>query len=210
MARKGDQTRERIIHESAALFNVNGYAGTSLADIIAAAGIQKGGLYRHFDSKEEIALAAVEHALRLRIEEVRAAVADDKSVVEQLSAICRTFLTLIERPTIPGGCPILNTAVEADDTFPPLKQEARQALDSLRLLIQRLIAQGKTRGEIQPYVNGDVVATVLISTCEGALMMSKLYDDPTHLYRAIDHLNAYFETLKGLPPRPDLDSYLDS
>ena len=76
MARKGEQTRERIIHESAALFNVHGYAGTSLSDIIAAADIQKGGLYRHFDSKEEIALAAVDYALRLRIEEVRAAVAD--------------------------------------------------------------------------------------------------------------------------------------
>lgn len=196
MARKGEQTRERIIHKSAALFNVHGYAGTSLSDIIAAADIQKGGLYRHFDSKEEIALAAVNYALQLRVEAVRAVVADDKPVVEQLGAICRTFLDLLESPTIPGGCPILNTAVEADDTFLPLKQEARQALDSLRLLIGRLIVRGKACGEIQPYANGDVVATVLISTCEGAIMMSKLYDDPIHLYRAIDHLQAYFETLR--------------
>jgi hypothetical protein len=45
-------------------------------------------------------------------------------------------------------------------------------------------------------VNGDVVATILISTCEGALMMSKLCDDAVHLHRAIDHLDAYLETLR--------------
>ena len=199
MATKGEQTRDRIIHESASLFNVHGYAGTSLSDIIEAAEIQKGGLYRHFGSKEEIALAASDYALRLRIDEVRAAVANDKPVVEKLGAICRTFLDLLENTAIPGGCPILNTAVESDDTFLPLKKKTRQAMDSLRLLIQQLIAQGKTHGEIQPYANGDVVATILISTCEGALMMSKLYDDQVHLHRAIDHLDAYFETLKGLP-----------
>jgi AcrR family transcriptional regulator len=197
MAAKGERTRARIIHESAALFNVQGYAGTSLYDIIAAAHIQKGGLYRHFDSKEAIALAALDYELHLRIEAVRAAVADDKPVVEQLGAICRTYLDLLEHPAIPGGCPFLNTAVEADNTSPPLKQQTREALDRLRLLVQHLLAQGKARGEIQPYTNSDVVATVLISTCEGAIMMSQLYDDPSHLYRAIDHLNAYFETLRA-------------
>lgn len=196
MASKGEQTRVRIIRESASLFNVRGYAGTSLSDIIEAAEIQKGGLYRHFGSKDEIALAALDYALWLRVEEVRAAVADDASVIEQLGAICRTFLNLIQNPAIPGGCPILNTAVEADDTSLALKRKARQALDGLRHLIQRLIAKGKTNGEIQPYVNGDVVATILISTCEGALMMSKLCDDRVHLHRAIDHLDAYFETLR--------------
>lgn len=99
-------------------------------------------------------------------------------------------------PVVIGSEDFLHTAVEADDTFLPLKQKTRQALDSLRHLIQHLIAQGKTRGEIQPYVNGDVVATVLISTAAGALMMSKLCDDPVHLHRALDHLDAYFETLR--------------
>jgi AcrR family transcriptional regulator len=197
MATKGEQTRERIIRESAALFNVRGYAGTALSDIIVAADIQKGGLYRHFDSKDDIELAALDYALSLRIEEVKGAVAEDKPVVEQLGAICRTFLSLTEDSNLPGGCPILNTAVEADDTSSSLKQKTCEALDKLRALIQGLVTQGKTQGEIQPYVNGDVVGTVLISTCEGALMMSKLSDDVVHLHRAIDHLDAYFETLKS-------------
>jgi TetR/AcrR family transcriptional regulator, transcriptional repressor for nem operon len=196
MATKGEHTRERIIHESAALFNVRGYAGTSISDIMAAAQIQKGGLYRHFDSKDELALAAVDYELRLRIEAVRGAMAEDKPAIVRLGAICQTFRDMVEHASIPGGCPILNTAVEADDTLAPLKQRTRQALDILRQLIQEVIAQGKARGEIQPYVNGDVVATVLIATCEGAIMMSQVCDDPLHLYRAIDHLNAYFETLR--------------
>jgi hypothetical protein len=78
------------------------------------------------------------------------AVADGGPVLEQLGAICRTFLKLVENPTIPGGCPILNTAVEADDTFLPLKEKARQTLDRLRLLIQHLISEGKRAGRFSP------------------------------------------------------------
>src|SRR5262249_2730892 len=183
--------------KSAALFNVRGYAGTSLADIIEAADIQKGGLYRHFRSKEEIALAAVDYELGLRVEAIIAATAQDQPVIAQLGAICHTFVELCENPAIPGGCPILNTAIEADATSLPLRDRARQTVEGFSRAIQSLIAEGKAHSEIGPYVNGEVVASVLISTCEGALMLSKLCDDPAHLYRAIDHLNAYFETLRA-------------
>lgn len=73
----------------------------------------------------------------------------------------------------------------------------QQGLDTLRMLISQMVADGKARGELQPYVNGDVVATLLISACEGALMMTKLYGDRVHLHRAMDHLRAYFETLRA-------------
>jgi len=197
MAHKGEQTRERIIHQSAALFNVHGYIGTAMSDIIEVTGIQKGGIYRHFSSKEEIALAALDYALEIRIAEVRYAVETHGSALDQLNAVSHTFLGLLKNNVIPGGCPILNTAIEADDTFQPLKKKAQEAMDSLRSLIHQTVTYGKDQRELQPYVNGDVVATILISTCEGALMMSKLYDDVIYLHRAIDHLEAYFDTLKS-------------
>lgn len=195
MYTKGQQTRERIVQTSAALFNVRGYAGTAMSDIIEAVGVQKGGIYRHFESKEAIMLAAFEYAMQRRIEAIQALLTPDSSTVEQLQVICNSFITLLEPPSLPGGCPILNAAIEADDLYPPLREKVQQGLNLLRSLIQHIIANGKERGELQPYVNGDVVATLLISTCEGALMMTKLYGDRIHLYRSIDHLRAYFETL---------------
>jgi AcrR family transcriptional regulator len=195
MPTKGEQTRERIVHQSAILLNVRGYAGTSMSDIIEAAGIQKGGIYRHFESKEAIALEACRYVLQQRIEDVNAAVRSEASAIHQLKAVCMSFLDLLAESRIPGGCPILNIAVDADDTNPPLKYLVQEATHQFRSLIQDIVHQGKAQKELPLYINGEVIATILISTCEGALMLSKLYDDAVYLHRAIDHLMAYFETL---------------
>jgi AcrR family transcriptional regulator len=166
-----------------------------MSDIIDATRIQKGGIYRHFDSKDAIVLAACEYALQVRMDAMIAAVQPGASTVHQLKAICETFLPLLDSPALPGGCPILNFTVESDDTDPVLKSRVQKTVDGLRLLIQQIVADGKARGEIRAYVNGDTVATLLIATCEGALMLGKLYDDRLYLTRAIDHLTAYFESL---------------
>ena len=52
---KGEQTRERILARSAQLFNRQGYFGSSLADIMRETGLEKGGIYNHFSSKEQLA-----------------------------------------------------------------------------------------------------------------------------------------------------------
>jgi AcrR family transcriptional regulator len=197
MATKGQQTRERIIQSSAALFNVRGYTGTSMSDIIEVTGVQKGGIYRHFDSKEAIMLAAFHYAMQRRIEDVQAALAAHQGAVDQLHVISLSFIELLGPGALPGGCPILNAAVEADDLYPPLKAQVQGGLEALHLLIRQVVADGITRGELQAFVSGDVVATVLIAACEGALMMTRLCDDRVHLHRTTDHLRAYFETLRA-------------
>ena len=52
---KGQLTRQRIIAQAAPLFNQRGYEGCSINDVMAATGLEKGGIYRHFESKEELA-----------------------------------------------------------------------------------------------------------------------------------------------------------
>src|SRR5208283_5028756 len=59
---KGEQTRREIVRKAAPLFNQKGFAGTSLADLMDATGLQKGGIYRHFSSKEELAAEAFDYA----------------------------------------------------------------------------------------------------------------------------------------------------
>src|SRR6195256_6799324 len=59
---KGEQTRRDIVQKAAPLFNQKGYEGTSLSDLMDATGLQKGGIYRHFASKEELALEAFDYS----------------------------------------------------------------------------------------------------------------------------------------------------
>src|SRR5436190_4666477 len=47
-ARKGELTRRRIVERAAPVFNQRGYAGTSLSELVAATGLEKGGIYNHF------------------------------------------------------------------------------------------------------------------------------------------------------------------
>ena len=53
--RKGEQTRQDIIHKAAPIFHQKGYDGAVLSDLMRATGLEKGGIYRHFESKEELA-----------------------------------------------------------------------------------------------------------------------------------------------------------
>jgi TetR/AcrR family transcriptional regulator, transcriptional repressor for nem operon len=62
---KGAQTRQRIIEQAAPLFNQGGMAGCTMQDILHATGLQKGGLYRHFSSKEELAVECLKYSLAL-------------------------------------------------------------------------------------------------------------------------------------------------
>src|SRR6266404_7918704 len=62
--RKGEQTRQEIIRKAAPLFNQRGYDGAALSDLMRATGLEKGGIYRHFSSKEALAAEAFDYAWR--------------------------------------------------------------------------------------------------------------------------------------------------
>src|SRR6202142_2462725 len=68
---KGTRTRQRIVELAAPVFNRQGYAGASLRDLIGATGLEKGGIYNHFGSKEQLALEAYDYAMNRVSERAR-------------------------------------------------------------------------------------------------------------------------------------------
>ena len=195
---KGEETRERILARSAQLFNRQGYFGASLADIMRETGLEKGGIYNHFSSKEQLALEAFDYAYGLVQQRVRAALAGKHNAIERLLAIVSVFQSEAEDPPVAGGCPILNTAIEADDANEVLRDRARSAMDDWRATIHRIVNKGIERQEIRPGTDADEVATILITTLEGAIMLSNLYKDPIYMKRAANHIVHYIETIKLL------------
>ncbi len=193
---KGEQTRERILASSAQLFNRQGYFGASLADIMRETGLEKGGIYNHFSSKEQLALESFDYAYGLIQERVRQALSGKFNAIERLLAIVSVFQGIVEDPQVAGGCPILNTAIEADDANEVLRDRARSAMDNWRTTIHRIVNKGIERQQIRPGVDADEVASILIATLEGAIMLSNLYKDPLHIQRAAEHIAHYIETLR--------------
>ena len=191
---KGEQTRERILARSAQLFNRQGYSGSSLADIMRETGLEKGGIYNHFSSKEQLALEAFDYAYRLVERRMRQALAEKRNAIERLLSMISVFESHIEDPLVAGGCPILNTAIEVDDVTEALRDRARTAMESLRDTVHRIVSRGIERHEIRPGVDADEVASILIATLEGAIMLSNLYKDPVHMKRASSHNSEYIKT----------------
>lgn len=192
--RNGEQTRENILRQAAALFNRQGFAGASMSDIMQATGLQKGGIYRHFDSKEALALEAFDYAVGQMAARFTAALEGREHAVDRLDAVVDVFARLHDDPPVPGGCPMMNTAVQTDDAeSPALRDRARAAMDGLRTLIRQTVRKGIARGEVRADVDGDELATLMISTLEGAVAISRLYGDGVHARRAADAMRTYLD-----------------
>lgn len=170
-----------------------------MSAIMQATGLKKGGIYNHFKSKDDLALAAFDYAVEQVSRRYVNAVKKQQGAIAQLTAIIHTFCTSIDEIEIQGGCPLMNTAIDSDDTHPALRDRVQQAMTRWQELIVRVIKRGIRAGEIHPSVDPDAVATILISTLEGSMMLTRLYGDRTHLTHAKTHLETYISTLEETP-----------
>jgi TetR/AcrR family transcriptional regulator, transcriptional repressor for nem operon len=191
--RDGERTREHIIERAAVLFNQQGYSGASMSDIMAATGLQKGGIYRHFGSKEQLALEAFDYAVSRMAERFREALEGRVHAVDRLAAVVEVYAELPVNPPVPGGCPVMNTAIESDSVHPALRERAQRAMDGLRALIRRTTREGISRGEVRAGVDAEALATLMISALEGGVMLSMLYGDPSHARSVAAHLTEHLD-----------------
>lgn len=169
---KGDITRQRIIEQAAPIFNQKGFSGCSMQDVMQATGLEKGGLYRHFASKEELAAAAFRYSVKLalgfrlegldRLEGARA----------KLDWMIRRF---VEGPgPLAGGCPLLNTAVDSDDGNPVLRKLARRAFAAWKRRVAAIVAKGIEEGEFRRGLRPDQLAETIVAALEGGLVLSRI------------------------------------
>ena len=211
---KAECTKQRIIAKSAIAFNKNGYAGSSIADIVKLTGLQRGGIYHYFKSKDEIAVAAFDYTLGLILKAVMTKVSTQSTAIDRLHAFVDSFQGFTTQPIAVGGCPILNTAVESDDTHPKLRRHVQGAVNDIRAFICSIFELGIRQGEIVASTDHEQVSTILFVTIEGAIMMSKLYGTDVYLDRAIEHLHQYIDGLSmwegTRPPTSSLKGYLNS
>jgi TetR/AcrR family transcriptional regulator, transcriptional repressor for nem operon len=171
---KAEKTRQFIIEQTAPIFNKKGYAGTSLNDITQATGLTKGSIYGNFGGKDEVALAVFDYNLKKVTGIFEAEMSKCNTIREKLMVYVKVY-SESQRFAFPdGGCPMLNTAIEADDTHPQLKKKALTAVLSWKKTIASIIEQGIKTKEIRKEVNAEQVALTIIATVEGMTMIANL------------------------------------
>ncbi|MCR8843537.1 TetR/AcrR family transcriptional regulator [Paenibacillus sp. SC116] len=189
--RNGQDTRNRIIEQSAVLFNEKGYSGSSMSDIMDATGLKKGGIYRHFKNKDELALEAFHYAVDVLRKSYRQAVSGKKTAEEKLIAVLSVYMNVVEAPPLQGGCPLLNTAIDTDDTHPLLNEKARDVMTEWLSLLSSILHEGIQSQEFRADLDVEEAAIFLTSAFEGSIMMGKLYKDNEYMMKYAAQLKRY-------------------
>jgi TetR/AcrR family transcriptional regulator, transcriptional repressor for nem operon len=190
---KGAETRRAIIRQAAAIFNRKGFDGAAMSDLMDATGLEKGGIYRHFKSKQQLAAAAFDYAWDVAYQLRTKDTEQIANSVDRLQQLVRNFRERREG-LVPGGCPLLNTAVDADNGNPLLRRKAERALHGWMDRLRKIVAQGKRAKEIRAEVNADEVAATIISTLEGSLMISRVQRSEGAIDQGCRHLARYLES----------------
>jgi TetR/AcrR family transcriptional regulator, transcriptional repressor for nem operon len=186
--RDADLTIEKILEKSGILFNTQGYKATSISDITNLTGLTKGAIYRHFENKHDLETKALSHLSSTLDEKMRTVIKAQPNAGKKLRAIFNFFNAYITDPPIKGGCPLLNAAVEADDTNPVLRHGALRILNNLHDSIVLILNNGIKYGQLKSDIDKDYYATIVIAALEGAIMMSKLRGNNDDLRKVIKHL----------------------
>jgi TetR/AcrR family transcriptional regulator, transcriptional repressor for nem operon len=195
---KGEATRQRIIVEAARIINQRGYSGCSIQDIMEATGLEKGGIYRHFESKEELAAEAFDFAwtttFALRTHDLN-------SIPNPLARLKQHIARFGSRSMIPGGCPLLNTAIDADDGNPVLRDRVRKALRGWQSMLRKIVEEGIASGIFNHDLDPEDIANHIIASLEGGMVISRLERNDTALCSARRHLDDYLDAqVRKSPP----------
>jgi TetR/AcrR family transcriptional regulator, transcriptional repressor for nem operon len=188
---KGEQTRQRIIEQAAPIFNQRGYEGCSIQQIMEATGLGKGGIYRHFDSKEELAAEAFDYAWKFASSKRRQNLDSIPNHVDRLKQHIANFVT---RTGLPGGCPILNTAVDSDNGNPVLRERVRKALHNWQTMLRTMLEDGIEAGTVRSGIDAEAVANRVIGSLEGAMLISRIEHSDRALHAALDELDRFVES----------------
>jgi TetR/AcrR family transcriptional repressor of nem operon len=178
----------RLLEKGAELIQRRGFNGCGVQDLTAAAGIPKGSFYNYFESKEEFAVAILDHYWSIIETNYLGVLNDDK--MDPISRIKKHFSDLIgyhERQNFAFGCLIGNIAVELSAQSAAARAKIKSLLHLWSTALAQCLDAAKTKGQVPAASDTRDLSAGLIETFEGAVMSAKVDQGPKALRR--------FETL---------------
>jgi TetR/AcrR family transcriptional repressor of nem operon len=162
------RNRERILEAASEGFRKHGFDGLKVADLMKAAGLTHGGFYGYFDSKDDLAAAACEAALKSQGDRLRAA--RDGNAAVELKAYFERYLSHRNRDNPENACLFPALSAEVARQGAPVRAVFTEGLkDYLGALGD--ISDRDTKGESPKN------AMVILSTLVGAMLLSRAVDD---------------------------------
>ena len=186
---KAEKTSQFIVEKTAAIFNRNGYTGTSLSDITEATGLTKGAIYGNFTNKEELALAAFNYTIKYQMDKIREIVKTIESPLAKLYAITNFHRTYYDKLDEYGGCPIVNVGIDANHTNPALFSRVKQVIDRMQNSLASIIEEGIFKNEIRDDISAMKYGVRIYSLIQGAIFTAMMSNDEQSLIDMMNHVD---------------------
>jgi TetR/AcrR family transcriptional regulator len=146
-------------------------ASVTTAELAQAVGITQGAVFRHFENKEAIWLAVIDHAHQRLLPRLQAAAATHAAPLAALRAVFMAYVDfVVEHPGVPRL--IFQELQQPHDT--PLKARVRRLMHDVRLLLMRWLQQAQDQQALQPGTDLQAAAVLFIGSVQGLVMQSML------------------------------------
>ncbi|RNL80605.1 TetR/AcrR family transcriptional regulator [Halostreptopolyspora alba] len=190
----GTTTRERIVDATAALLRRQGYDGTGVKQIAREAGATLGSLYHFFpDGKEQLAVAALRRDSENYTALLREALDSSDDPAEAVAACALSLAERLRESDWRDGCLVAAAALENVGRSPTIQVAWKESL----AVWQEQIAARLRACDVRPEIADDTACTVL-STLEGAEVLSRITSDDKPLRTAAGYLGTLVTTVCSL------------
>jgi AcrR family transcriptional regulator len=186
---RGKATRERLVVAGRELFGERGYEATSTEAILEAAGVRRGALYHHFESKQELFDAVLDRVVAEVASEVRLVAGAKRDPVESLHAGCAAWLEKALDPAFQRIALLDPPAVVGWSRWRAL--DAEHTLGGLRRNLELIVGEGR----LAPGNTELLAHMILAAVNEAALTIAQAEDPPAALRDAEAAVDALLDGL---------------
>jgi AcrR family transcriptional regulator len=193
---RGAKTRARIIAAAADLMYIQGVGSTTLDDVLAASGASKSQLYHHFDGKDALVRAVVDHVGEHIIERER----DALGHVSTIRGLRRWRDALVHNNALRHGaygCALGSLASEVADHDDLARKTLSQLFSEWQGLLADVLRRIQHDGALPPDVSVEQLATGLMAALQGGYMLAQTEHDITPMATSLDMALAHIESLSA-------------
>jgi TetR/AcrR family transcriptional repressor of nem operon len=195
--RDSERTRERLLQAASREIYRSGFQSASLDTILAVAGVTKGALYYHFDSKETLGHAVVDEVIApdVRSQWVRPL----QSGKDPIATLIGAVQGIPVRPgDVRGGCQLNNLAQEMSPLNAGFRKRLATIFDAWREAVASVLQEGQAHGSVRRDVEPADAAGLLIAMVEGYGSLAKNAQDPKVMKEGIRNIVIWLRSLR--PP----------
>ncbi|WP_426244794.1 TetR/AcrR family transcriptional regulator [Nocardioides sp. LHG3406-4] len=191
---RGEKTRARIVAAAADLMYVQGVGPTTLDHVLAASGASKSQLYHHFDGKEALVRAVVDHVGQRVIQREREALGH----VSTVRGLRRWRDALVQNNALRHGaygCALGSLAIEIADHDTIAREALSQLFTEWQGLLVGVLRRLQDGGDLPPTASIDQLATGIMAALQGGYMLAQTARNVAPMATSLDMALAHIETL---------------